>query len=45
VGVVKSAENKKRVAGQFAVKYQTETLFWISKEKYGITPNLISVRT
>jgi hypothetical protein len=39
VGVVKSVEKKKSVAGQFAVKYQTETHCWtkeLNREDYGV---------
>ncbi len=39
VGVVKSVEKKKSVAGQFAVKYMSETYSWTSKlnrEDYGV---------
>jgi hypothetical protein len=38
VGVVKSVEKKKSVAGQFAVKYKSETYGWtqkLNKEDYG----------
>jgi hypothetical protein len=31
VGVVKSVEKKKSVAGQFAVKYKSETYCWTQK--------------
>ena len=37
--MVKSVERKESVAGQFAVQYMTQTLFWtnkISQEDYGI---------
>jgi hypothetical protein len=39
VGVVKSLETKKRVAGQFAVKYKNEASCWthsLNKEDYGV---------
>ena len=37
-GVVKSVEKKKSVAGQFAVKYKSETYCWtqILREDYGV---------
>jgi hypothetical protein len=35
--VVKNAENKKRIAGQFAVKNQTETFFRTIKLSKEIT--------
>ena len=37
-GVVKSVEKKKSVAGQFAVKYKSETYCWTQKlrEYYGV---------
>ena len=38
-GVVKSVEKKKSVAGQFAVKYRSETYCWTQKpnrEDYGV---------
>jgi hypothetical protein len=37
--MVKSVDERENVAGQFAVKYKTETFSWtnkISKEDYGI---------
>ena len=40
VGVVKSVEKKKSVAGQFAVKDQSETYCWtkkLNKEDYQVT--------
>ena len=39
VGVVKSVEKKKSVAGQFAVKYKSETYCWtqkLNREDYGV---------
>ena len=39
MGVVKSVEKKKSVAGQFAVKYKSETYCWtqkLSREDYGV---------
>jgi hypothetical protein len=39
VGVVKSEEKKKSVAGQFAVKYMSEMYCWTqkpNKEDYGV---------
>ena len=39
VGVVKSVEKKKSVAGQFAVKYKSETYGWtkkLNREGYGV---------
>ena len=39
VGVVKRVEKKESVAGQFAVKYKSETCCWtqkLNKEYYGI---------
>jgi hypothetical protein len=39
VRVVKSVENKKSVAGQFAVKYKPETYLWtqkLNKQDYGV---------
>jgi hypothetical protein len=39
VGVVKSVEKKKSVAGQFAVKYTSERYCWtqkLNKEDYGV---------
>jgi hypothetical protein len=39
VCVVKSVENNKSVAGQFAVKYKPETHFWtqkLNKQDYGV---------
>ena len=39
VGVVKSVEKKKSVAGQFAVKYRSETYCWtqkLNREDYGV---------
>jgi hypothetical protein len=39
VGVVKSVKKKKSVAGQFAVKYKSETYSWtqkLNKEDYGV---------
>ena len=39
VGVVRSLETKKRVAGQFAVKYKKEASCWthsLNKEDYGV---------
>ncbi len=35
VGVVKSVEKQKSVAGQFAVKYKSETYCWTEKTKQG----------
>ena len=37
--MVKRVEKKKSVAGQFAVKYKSETYFWtqkLNKEDYGV---------
>jgi hypothetical protein len=39
VGVLRSLETKKRVAGQFAVKYKKEASCWthsLNKEDYGV---------
>jgi len=39
VGVVKSVQKKKSVAGQFSVKYKSETCCWTQKlkeEDYGV---------
>ena len=39
VDVVKSVEKKKSVAGQFAVKYKSETSCWtqkLNREGYGV---------
>jgi hypothetical protein len=39
VGAVKSVEKKKSVAGQFAVKYKTETYCWtrqLIRQDYGV---------
>ncbi len=39
LGVVKSVEKKKSVAGQFAVKYKSETYYWsqkLNKKDYGV---------
>ena len=46
VGVVKSVEKKKSVAGQFAVKYKSETYCRtqkLNKEDYGVTQVLLAV--
>ena len=37
--MVKSVEKKKSVAGQFVVKYMSETYYWtqkLNKEDYGV---------
>jgi hypothetical protein len=39
VGVLKSVDKKKSVAGQFAVKYESETYCWtqkLNREDYGV---------
>jgi hypothetical protein len=39
VGVVKSVEKMKRVAGQFAVKYKSKTYCWtqkLNRKDYGV---------
>jgi hypothetical protein len=35
VGVVKSVEQTKSVAGKFSVKYKSETYCWTKKKKQG----------
>jgi len=48
VGVVKRFEKKKSVAGQFAVKYKSETYCWtqkLNKEDYGFDKYWLAVVT